>query len=296
MSKYQLLRPLTAQERDRLKASITRTGVEVAIIRDENGNILDGHNRKEIADELGVECPAEVRVGLTEDEKRQLILELNEARRHLDRSEKRQLTEEMLKANPEMSDRQIAAKVGVSQPTVSMKRQSLEASGEVKESITTVGKDGVRQPRQRDGISSKERLDRAKRDHPDLYQKIQTDEMSVGAAYKIMRERDGLKHQVKTPDPGPFVNPWERDDIRHPRNPNGDNRLLVWSFTFCTTDLPSMARIIKGHLTKRELEEFINELHSQPVASYPEYGSEARGEYSEVGGSRSLADLLGESV
>jgi site-specific DNA-methyltransferase (adenine-specific) len=56
----------------------------VAVEKDDGGNILDGHHRAEIAERLGVDYPVVVRTFATEAEKREHVLKLNLARRHLD--------------------------------------------------------------------------------------------------------------------------------------------------------------------------------------------------------------------
>src|SRR4051794_30564891 len=61
------LPPLSAEELAGLRASIALHGVLVPIMLAEDGRIIDGSNRKEIADELGVECPEVVQAGLEED-------------------------------------------------------------------------------------------------------------------------------------------------------------------------------------------------------------------------------------
>ncbi|MDZ7578780.1 MAG: hypothetical protein U0904_11505 [Candidatus Nanopelagicales bacterium] len=51
-----------------------------------------------------------------------------------------------LAANPELSDRQHAAKTGVSHPTAAAVRGELEESGAVSKLDTRVGADGVARP------------------------------------------------------------------------------------------------------------------------------------------------------
>ena len=82
--KYQLLPPLTAEERAGLTADIKARGVLVPVEKDENGDILDGHNRAAIADELGIDYPVIVRHFGSEQEKREHVLKINLVRRHLD--------------------------------------------------------------------------------------------------------------------------------------------------------------------------------------------------------------------
>lgn len=83
MAKYQILPPLTAEELARLTESIRQHGVKVPVIKDENGEIIDGHNRAMIADSLGIRYESVVEVGLPEHEKRILALSLNVDRRQV---------------------------------------------------------------------------------------------------------------------------------------------------------------------------------------------------------------------
>jgi len=80
---YQLLPPLTVEERAALKADIAARGIMVPVEVDEAGAILDGHNRAAIAAELGIEAPTVTRAGLSEAQKREHVLKLNLLRRQL---------------------------------------------------------------------------------------------------------------------------------------------------------------------------------------------------------------------
>lgn len=73
------LPPLTAEEYDGLKASIAVNGVLNAILVDSDGpvrRIIDGNNRKEIANALRYPCPETVYHG-DEEELRALARALN---------------------------------------------------------------------------------------------------------------------------------------------------------------------------------------------------------------------------
>ena len=50
---YQFFQPLSPQEREALKRDIEDRGIKVPIELDSDGNILDGHHRWEIVQELG---------------------------------------------------------------------------------------------------------------------------------------------------------------------------------------------------------------------------------------------------
>lgn len=128
---YQLLPPLTPAEYAELRADIEANGIEQAVIVDDLGHIIDGHHRAQIADELGIECPVDVRVIDSEDAKRDLALRLNVHRRSLTRDQKRELLANLIKAAPERSDRQHASAVGVDHKTAGAVRSDLEGRGEI---------------------------------------------------------------------------------------------------------------------------------------------------------------------
>lgn len=81
---YQLLPPLRSDELAALEADIRKRGVLVPVEVDENGVILDGHNRAEIAHRLGLPYQTIVRKFTTEQEKHEHVLKVNLCRRHLD--------------------------------------------------------------------------------------------------------------------------------------------------------------------------------------------------------------------
>ena len=60
-ARYQVLPPLQVAAYAALRGDISRRGVLVPVEVDEDGEILDGHNRQAIADELGIDCPRVVR-------------------------------------------------------------------------------------------------------------------------------------------------------------------------------------------------------------------------------------------
>src|SRR5262249_51881888 len=86
------LPPLPPEQYEALKGSIAVNGVLVPILVDGEGTvrgIIDGNNRKRIADEVGYDCPETIKDGLTEEEKRLLARCLNLARRHLTQEQRR---------------------------------------------------------------------------------------------------------------------------------------------------------------------------------------------------------------
>lgn len=142
-SPYQLLPPLSDEEYDALKESIRERGVLVAVEVDELGVILDGHHRVQIAYELGIEYPTNVRYGLDEVGKRSLARTLNTQRRHLSQAQKRMVIADELRENPSDSNNAIAKRLGVSDSTVGLVRQDL---GDEVASEWRVGADGKKYP------------------------------------------------------------------------------------------------------------------------------------------------------
>lgn len=128
---FQVMPDLAPDEYEALKADIITRGIQLPVLIDEDGEILDGHHRERIGKELGIEVPHELRAGLTHAQKIDLALSLNINRRHLTREQKRDLVERYLKAAPEKSDLQIAKVTGVSDKTVTARRRELEARSEI---------------------------------------------------------------------------------------------------------------------------------------------------------------------
>ena len=66
-----LLPDLTPWEYDALKASIRRWKVILPVVKDENGDIIDGYQRVRVCNELGItDYPVLTLAGLSDDEKR----------------------------------------------------------------------------------------------------------------------------------------------------------------------------------------------------------------------------------
>lgn len=87
---YQYLPPLDAETRENLKQSIKDQGVLVAIEQDECGNILDGHHRIILCQELGIrEYPVVRRLGMSEEQKIRYTIDINENRRRPDENNKK---------------------------------------------------------------------------------------------------------------------------------------------------------------------------------------------------------------
>lgn len=143
---YQFLPRLSDDEYAALEKSIREHGVQVPIVVDENRSIIDGHHRKEIADRLGIDCPRRFAMDLDDTQKRTLALSLNLDRRHLSREQKRELIAKSLKADPQLSNRQHAERVGASPTTVGNLRSTLEEVGELSKLDSRLSADGRERP------------------------------------------------------------------------------------------------------------------------------------------------------
>lgn len=146
MSKYQIMPPLSDEQYEALKADISTAGVRVPIEVDEHGEVIDGHHRRAIAMELGIECPETVIRGLEEFEKIDRAFVLNATRRHFNREQQRAVIVESLKRHPRLADREHARRCGVSHPTVADVRAALVAAGRLESFTSRIGGDGRERP------------------------------------------------------------------------------------------------------------------------------------------------------
>ena len=117
---YQLLPPLSTTEYDALEANIKANGVRDPIIVDEEGNILDGHNRFKIEPT----APWHTLSGLSDAEKVAFVYSANLARRHLSPAQKKHCLRQMKKVAAALrtegkTQQQVAVLLGVSRECVS---------------------------------------------------------------------------------------------------------------------------------------------------------------------------------
>src|SRR5271166_1053536 len=120
-----LLPDLNPWEYDALKESIRRWKVIFPVVKDENGEIIDGFQRVRACGELGItDYPVLTLAGLTEDEKRDHALILNLLRRHLNQQQMRDLITAELKRTPDLSDNWLAQILGTTDKTVAAVRRA----------------------------------------------------------------------------------------------------------------------------------------------------------------------------
>lgn len=131
---YQLLPPLDEQQRHILRQSIQKNGVLEPVVFDEDGEILDGHHRVEIAEELGIDYPRRVIEDLDRPGKHMYALTVNVARRQLDQSARTGLVAQMRLRG--MSIREIAKATGLPKTTVARDLAEVSQVGHLPETVT----------------------------------------------------------------------------------------------------------------------------------------------------------------
>jgi ParB-like chromosome segregation protein Spo0J len=153
-NKYQVMPSLSGEEYQALKEDIAENGVLVPVVKDTDGNIIDGHYRVRAYEELLAEhrvaggYPAVERSDMTDQEKRDLAWRLNMQRRHLNRAQKHKAIERKLKESPEWADNRIAKLLGVDGKTVRLARVMLEGRKEIAKLKKLIGSDGKEYPRE----------------------------------------------------------------------------------------------------------------------------------------------------
>lgn len=115
---FQPMPELTPEQYGALRADIAENGVVNPVVLDQYGRILDGHNRVQIAESLGIEYPTIVQAVESDEDAMNKAVALNCARRHLTREQQREVIRKEILRRPGDSDRAIARRVGCSPTTV----------------------------------------------------------------------------------------------------------------------------------------------------------------------------------
>ncbi len=142
---YQIMPDLSDDEYRALEVSIREEGVKVPVEYDADGNILDGHHRIQICEELGIDdFPTKTRSELSEEEKVEHILSLNLDRRHLDKEQRREVV--MRLRQDGWSLRRIGEKLGIGKSTVERDIKERGVPNGTGEPGTVQGVDGKTYP------------------------------------------------------------------------------------------------------------------------------------------------------
>lgn len=228
MTIYQVMPDLSAEDFAVLKADIASRGVLIPVEYDEGGEILDGHHRVRACEELGITgWPRFVRKGLSEAEKRVHARQLNLARRHLNGEQKRGLIADQLRETPEVSNRQIAAGLGVDDKTVGTVRSELVGRAEIPHVESVLDKLGrLQQARKPMRTSFIDDTPEGKREALDRSKVVRADTLSTRRTERIERIAEISKGnaQLGTETKYPIIYadpPWRYE---HP--PMGGNRVI----------------------------------------------------------------------
>lgn len=147
---FQLFDALDADTYQALKASIRERGVQIPIVLDEDGRIIDGHHRHRAWTELRAEgvsvedFPTMILVGLDDDEKRRRVIELNLYRRHLTPETRARMIRELRAGG--MTLQAIADAAGVAVSTVHADLRDPEIQDRNSEPATIVNARGQQRP------------------------------------------------------------------------------------------------------------------------------------------------------
>lgn len=142
---FQVMPPLSPEEYQALETSIREHGVQVPITVAPDGRMVDGHHRAEIAAKFDLHCPRVTAKG-DDTQLRTLAFELNNHRRQQTREARRAQVRRSLRADPQLSNRQHAARTGVHHETVASVRSDMESTGEIRQSDTRTSGDGRVRP------------------------------------------------------------------------------------------------------------------------------------------------------
>lgn len=147
LGKYDVLPAISPEQYEALKESIRIGGVKVPVDLGWDGSAIDGEGRVRACRELGItDYPVIIRLGLTEEEERDLRLILNCQRRQFSQAEVRQLIRGELVREPNRCNYWIADTCGSTAPTVRRHRIALEAEGVIPAVEWVLSRDGTRQP------------------------------------------------------------------------------------------------------------------------------------------------------
>jgi len=127
--------PMDPEDFNKLKHDIGENGLREPIVLHE-GKILDGVHRYNACCDLAITPETKIYPG---NDPLGFVISMNIHRRHLSHEKKREIIAQLLKANPQLSDRAIATQAKVSPTTVAEVRKTTVQSGQLE---TRTGLDG----------------------------------------------------------------------------------------------------------------------------------------------------------
>jgi hypothetical protein len=153
----ELFPPMTPEELRELADDIKAHGLREACSVIEVANspyawngkpvaLLDGRNRLDAIELTDLDIGKRWRVVSSRTDPYDYVLSANLHRRHLTSAQKREVAAKLLQANPTRSNRQVAAKLGISHHTVSAVRADQEARGQIAHVNVVTDTQGRTQP------------------------------------------------------------------------------------------------------------------------------------------------------
>jgi hypothetical protein len=150
---------MTPDELRELGEDIKKNGLKLPIAITGDGKLLDGRNRLDAMEAVGVEFkfgrttnggPIHIDIGtdglswpeIVTSDPVAYVISVNIRRRHLNVEQRQHLLITLIARAPEKSDRQIGREIGVDHKTIASARARGEATGEISPVEKRVGKDG----------------------------------------------------------------------------------------------------------------------------------------------------------
>lgn len=193
---FQLMPDLPSWEYEALKESIRQHGVIIPIIKDESGNIIDGHHRDRACRELKIKnVPTITLAGLTEEQKRDHALILNLVRRKITRKQMREIIAAELRRTPDISNQWLAEIVGSTDKTIQSVRKVLIAGSEIPMVDRFRAKDGKSYPATRLYTDKEKQADRAR----DALAALGDDAPRKSVSLKQLEREAKKKERLKQP-------------------------------------------------------------------------------------------------
>jgi ParB-like chromosome segregation protein Spo0J len=137
-----VLTPLPPEVYEPLRDDIAQNGVRQPILVTSSGIIIDGHGRYRAVIELGIrKYPIRVIGNISEQERREMAISLNLLHRHFSQAERQHWLAELVRLNPHISSRDLAAKAKVSQSTAARAKSKVLGT-ESGDSVEVAGHNG----------------------------------------------------------------------------------------------------------------------------------------------------------
>ena len=175
-----LVPTLSKVDYDNLKNSIEKNGQWIPILINENNEVLDGHNRYDICQELGIKVKTAVRTFDNKLLEKKFVIECNLHRRHLNDFQKSELGIPLLEINQQLakenqklhhtrvssyeekqnSNKETAKEIGVSKSTFERAKKVIEQSPEEIKQKLREGKNGYTINKAYQHIQKKERKEK----------------------------------------------------------------------------------------------------------------------------------------